>query len=600
LFAVDLKTAAGDRKLSGTDVVCALMGIAVLILTVAAFFLAPALSTRLPSISGDDFYRRALLRHNFILAGVFLATLCLTPFLVWTIHFFRQRWRDAYTYCVLLGVCIFQWVFLIHAGRWQFGGFDFNILIETGWRQILGQRPYVDFPTTAPPGFNLGIKYAFELFGTSWNANLYFSAVFACVTFLWNYWLMVRLSLGRLESLTISFAIECAAMLTLCFWWYNNSVLILAAVFFLSCLAYSKHPISVPVQCSYFLSLTALSLMKPNIAGLTIVVGVIFLLIVSDRKMRFILLTLGAAFAAVALLSINHVSIPAMLKSYLSVAKNRGSIGARFGYSELSRFERRSAFCWIALLSLPLVGLVPMTIRLLGRKDWKGIALNAFLVVGLLVAIYGLATNGEFRDVACTVLLAAGGVVTFGLRCNGKFLRRVYIAILCAGIAGDLYFGAARIRVYSVGIHLFFEWQDNQQRIDTGFLKNMRVSSKLIEVEREAKLAIDTNPGPYFLGTRVDFNYAVFGLPSPEQFPAWWHPGTSFPFSDQLRIIRAWEDDRFQTLIFLKSSLPRSQSASYSYYPQDFFDVIDRDYVRDEGYPEITIYRRRITKPTQP
>jgi hypothetical protein len=66
--------------------------------------------------------------------------------------------------------------------------------------------------------------------------------------------------------------------------------------------------------------------MKPNIAGLTIVGGVVFLLLVADRKMQLLLLTLGAAAAAVIALAMNHVSIPAILKSYLSVAKSRGSI----------------------------------------------------------------------------------------------------------------------------------------------------------------------------------------------------------------------------------------------------------------------------------
>jgi hypothetical protein len=169
-----------------------------------------------------------------------------------TVGFFRQRWRNAYTHLALLGVCAFLWVFLIHVGRWQFGGFDFNILIETGWRQILGQRPYVDFPTTTPPGFNLGAKYAFELFGTNWNANLYFSAIFACLTFLWTYWLMTLLAMGRLASLVMAFAIECAAMLTLCLWWYNNSVLILAAIFFLSCLAYASQSRSLPCSALTF------------------------------------------------------------------------------------------------------------------------------------------------------------------------------------------------------------------------------------------------------------------------------------------------------------------------------------------------------------
>jgi hypothetical protein len=596
-----LEDALEEGKLSRVELVSALAGLAVLALTAAVFFLVPTSLAWFRRISGDGFYRSAFLRQDLILAGVFLAAFCLAPASASAVRFFRQRWRDAYTYLALLAVCAFLWAFLIHAGRWQFGGFDFNILIETGWRQILGQRPYVDFPTTTPPGFNLGAKYAFELFGPNWDANLYFSAIFACLTFLWIYRLMTLLSMGCLASLAMAFAIECAAMLTLCFWWYNNSVLILAAIFFLSCLAYASQSRSVPAQCSYFLSLTLLSLMKPNIAGLTIVGGVFFLLLVTDRRMRLILLTLGAAAAVVVVLAINHVSIPAMLESYLSVAKSRGGIGARFGYRQMTAFEKHSALCWIAVLSIPLFGLVPRTIRLISRRDWRGVALSLFFPLALLIALYGLATNGEFRDVECTVLLAAGGVMTFGLQLNGVILRRLYIAIVCATIAGDLYYGAARIRVYGIGPHIFFEWQDNQQRVDNGFLKNMRVSSRMIEIEREVKLALDTNPGPYYFGTRLDFNYAVFGLRSPDQFPAWWHPGTSFPLSTQTHLIQVWEDHRFQTLIFLKPAFRRHTGVEgYTYYPQQFLDAIDRGYTSDERYPEIVIYQRHTANPGPP
>ena len=145
--------------------------------------------------SANSSYLRFLFRLDVVLVVAFLAAFCLEPaltFLVWPL---QKHWRNAYTRAALLGICAFLWVFLIHAGRWQFGGYDLGILVETGWRQIQGQRPYVDFPTTTPPGFNLGILYAYRLFGVSWDANLYFSALFACLTFLWMYWLMLRLSL---------------------------------------------------------------------------------------------------------------------------------------------------------------------------------------------------------------------------------------------------------------------------------------------------------------------------------------------------------------------------------------------------------------------
>ena len=583
--------------------VSAWAGLAVLAATVWVVFLVPDSTRHFDRISADRYYKQFVLRLDAILAGGFLSAFCLAPALTSSMQWFRRRWRDAYTYGALLGVCGFLCAFPIHEGRWQYGAWDFNILIDAGWRQMLGQVPFVDFVTTNPPGFNLGIKYAFEWFGVSWDANLYFSALFACVTFLWMYWLMVRLSLGRLAAMAVAFAIECAAMLTLCFWWYNNSTLILAAVFFLSCLLYATQSRSIPTQASYLVSLTLLSLMKPNIAGVSIAGGVVLLLVVTERKMRLMLLTLAAAATAVGLLWIEHVSIAAMLASYLSVAKEHLGQSAEFGYRTMSQYEQGSAFIWIGLLAVPLFGVVPRIGKQISGRDWKGIALSLFFPLALAVALYGLATNGEYRDVECTALLAAGAVLTFGMRWNGPLLRRVFIAIVCAAMAGDLYYGAARVRVYEIGPHLFFEWRDNGSRVEGGFLKNMRVSSTMIEVEREAGSALKTYPGPYFFGPRLEFNYAVFGLPSPVHLPLYWQAGTSFGLPEEAHLAQVWQEDRFPTLIFLNANSGDAfdaEDVDDSIYPDEVIDAISRDYVKDERYPYLTVYRRRVTEAGQP
>jgi hypothetical protein len=584
------------KALSRLDRIAAWVGLALLALTVLRFWTASASTLHFGRISPDGFYRGFIARLHLILAGGFLAAFCLVPAFASLVRPLQRRWRSAYTYAALLGICAFLWVFILHFGRWQYGSWDFNIMVDTGWRQIQGQRPYVDFPTTTPPGFNLGIKYAYQLFGVNWDANLFFSAIFACLTFLWMVWLMVRLAMGRLASMATAFAIESAAMLTLCFWWYNNSVMVLAAVFFLSCLAYARQSQSKAVQSSYVLSLTLLSLMKPNIAGLMIAGGVVLLFLVAERKMRLVLLTMGATAAALLLLLVNHVSIPAMLASYLSVAKGRGNVSDRFGYRLMNPFEQASALLWVAALSVPLLGLAPRMVRTIRERDWQGIAYIFFFPLGLLIALYGLSTNSDCRDLECTVLLAAGAVLTFGLRWNGPLLRRFMIAIVFATMAGDLYYGAARERVYGIGLHGFFEWQDNGQRIESGFFKNMRVSSKMIEVEREVKLATGANPGPYFFGPRMEFNYAALGLPSPMHSPTLWDPGTAFPVAEQAHLIQVWQEHGFQTLIFLNSSYaygPIADRADYTFYPREFRNAIERGYVRDEQYPLLTVYHRR-------
>jgi hypothetical protein len=586
-----------ERPLTQWERRGAVAGAVILALTLTTCAVISSSPRHFGRISSDGFYRQAWLRLDTILAGVFLGAYLLTPAAAAGVAWLRPRWRNAYTYAALAGTCAFMSYFLVHFGRWQFGAWDYNIIIDTGWRQILGQRPYVDFPATTPAGFHLGTKYAFELFGVNWDANLYFSTIFTWATFLWMYWMMMRLSMGRLASLSVAFAIECAAMLTHCSWSYDNGTLVLAAVFFLSCLVYAREPQPVGVQISYLASLTLLSLMKPNIAGLMIAGAVVLLFFATDRKLRLAVLTLGAVVAALAVLALNHVPALAMLTSYFSVAKERGGIGARFAYRQMSEFEGHSALFWVSVLALPLLGAVPKGAKQIWQRDWRGMASTLLFSLSLLVAIYGLATNGEFRDAECTALLAAGGVITFGLRWNGTFLRRITIAILCASIAGDLYYGAARTYVYSSGPHVFFEWQDNEHRADSRFLKNMRLGAPMIEVEREVKQALDTNPGPYFLGPRIDFNYAVFGLRSPERYPVYLQPGTSVSRASVPQLLENWQDHHFETLIFIKHPYvgpARPHGMAFTFYPQEFLDTIDRAYVQDDkSYPDITVYRLR-------
>jgi len=593
------------RRLSRTEVLDGWFGLVILVLTALVLFYMPiALRPKVGVAPHRFFYLLANLRIDVILLGVFLAAYCLVPAMDYSVRCLRKRWRDLYTYGALLGICAFLWLFLLHFGRWQFGAWDFNLLIETGWRQVQGQKPYLDFPTTTPPGFNLGIKYAYQLFGVNWDANLYVSAIFGCLTFLWMYWLMVRLTMGRLASMGVAFSIECAAMLTTCHWWFNDTTLVLAAVFFLSCLVYEHQPQSLAGQVSYVLSLLSVSLMKPNIAGVMIVGSVILLFLSTSQRMRLIVLTLTGAVAAVGVLLIHHVSIRALLASYLSVMRNRVGLGDdKFGYLNMGISDRHSALLWIAVLSTPLLGAVPKMGRQIFQRDWKSIAIGFFFPLALIVALVGLATNSDYRDVECTVLLAASAVLTFGLRWNGPLLRRVFIAILCASIAGDLYYGAARIRVYGIGPRVFFEWQDNEHRIESGFLGNARVGSTMIEVMREVKLATDVNPGPYFFGPRLEFNYAALALPSPEHSPALWDPGAMFPVSDEAHLVQNWREHQFQTLIFLKSNYAYGQSAflfDYTFYSEEFLDAIRNGYVADESYPFLTIYHRRLTESRQP
>jgi hypothetical protein len=556
----------------------------------AAFFVPSAD----PIPSDEVFYGRAVCRLTVLLVGSFVAAFALVPGITGVLIQLRRRSSGSWTYLTLAAACLFQWIFILHYGRWQFGAFDFSNLMQEGWREHLGQHAYTDFLASTPPVFNLGIKYAYQFFGVTWDANLYLTALFTCATFLWMYWLFTRLSVGRVAAIAVAFAIEVAAMLTLSFWWYNNVTTILAAILFLSSLVYVARPRDLPAQLSFVLSLTLCSLAKPNMAGLTIFSCVLMLLLAGERRVRTLLLTMAAAVLAVAVLLLNHISIAALLHSYRSVARERG-FGA-VGWSQMNPYEQYSSLLWIPLLSLPLFARVPHIVTQFKQHQGRPAILSLFFLIGPAIAAYGVATNGEIRQVECTLLLAGGAVVAFGLRLNRPMVTRLYIALLAASITGDLYQAAIRLRIYYVGPHQFFEWQDNRNLIAAGPLKNMRVSSTMIGVEDEIEGIVKQGPGPFWFGPRLDFNNAVFHLPMPEHLAAWWHPGTAFPRSDVPRLLGIWQQQRYQTLIFLRTD----PFFDYIYYPPPFLDILHRDYTADDTLPSLTVYRLRRNSALHP
>lgn len=582
------ETARVPLGLTPGDRLCAYAGAAILLLTPVVFALLFKASPPSSSPVADlILYRHALEACYAVMFGVLLAVFLLQPALFLFASRLRTGWRPLYTALGLLAACLFLCVFLVHEGRHQFGGFDFDIIVDTGWRQILGQRLYTDFVATTPPGFDLSIQYAFRLFGVSWNATLYFSALFACVTLLWMYWLLRQAGFGVLAAVGVAFAVESQTMLLLGYWWYNDSTLVLAAVFLLSCLAYLLRPESRRVQLSYIIALALFLLMKPNIAGIAIPGGVALLLIAPLRRWRLVVLSVGSLAAAVAILALNHISLPAMLSSYREASKYRGGFSL-FGFLQMTQAQRIMAVLALASLSIPGLWVLPRIQRQLRRRDTRSVALLLFFPLALLLSAYALMTNGEpFWLVELPPLLIMASFFCFSENLSPPVVCRFMTAVLCASIAVSLCIGALRFRIHSIGA--FFEWTNNENRIDGGFLDGMRVGAPMIEVERQITAAVHSNPGPWFFGPRLGFNYAVQHLPSPSHFPAWWHPGVAFGIDQEPGLIRAWQAHRFQTLIFLKDD--------YTFYPPELMNVIAHGYVRDDRYPSLTVYHRRPGSP---
>ncbi|MGH9616519.1 MAG: hypothetical protein ACRD28_07225 [Acidobacteriaceae bacterium] len=203
----------------------------------------------------------------------------------------------------------------------------------------------------------------------------------------------------------------------------------------------------------------------------------------------------------------------------------------------------------------------------------------------LPITLYGMATDNEIKEVECGMLLAAGAVIAFGLRLSSRHIRRLYVAVVVAVALSGIYMGATRVRVFGIGPHQFFEWRDGNVPVANTFFSDTCASPLMRDVVREVAAAKSINKGPFFFGPRIEFMYAVVGVPSPEHLPVYWQPGTSFARGEEPKLIESWRQRRFNTLVFLKGD--------YTFYSAALLSIIDSEYRRDDSYPNITVYHAK-------
>ena len=539
---------------------------------------------------GDSFLNNVFTARLLILEwGLFLVCLFFVP----AVSAFSRR-SIAPTRYMWVGIVIipmFLAWFIFYFGNRQFGGWDFSILIDTGWRQILGQRPYTNFITPNPPGFNLGVFYAFRIFGVMWNAQIY-AAIFFCVaSFLWMYWLLRKLSSSPLIALFLAFAVECVTFVPLCFWWYNDVTSVLASVFLLSSIVYAHRDgrgdtISYrqAVWWSYVLSLALLCLMKPNIAGLLIVFATVLLFFAVRSKVQMMVGTAIGGVLFLAILWLNHISLPDMIASYRAAAIERGGL-KDFGLYTYTHLQRVLLLLWTLVFAIPLVTLLPRLLSAWRQKRWHDFAFLLLLLSALPVTFYGMWTNGEIKDSETSVLIVSCGILCLVLRQTNLWIRTLFVAIIISMLGGDIYYGVARERVRGIGPGQFYEATGADRPIRDEFFSSLVSTPYFEDVQREVRKASTLFPGPVFLGPRLEFEYAVLRIPSPAGWPVYYQPGTSFASRDLLRVDGIWKATGFQTLIFL--------GKDRTFYPPDLLEFIESNYERQPGFSDVEVYRRR-------
>ena len=568
------------------------LGVALLLVSAALFLLTPyILRTLHPAIPPQSFGAQDSIFHKRFLVlewGVFVAVLLTGPTLTPRLLTPVPR-RIAMP--LVIAVSVFIVWFIVHFGNRQFGGWDLSILVDTGWRQVLGLRPYTDFITPNPPGFNLGIYYAFRLFGVSWNAQLIMVAAFCVVTFVWTFALLQRLAVPVLASLSLAFAVQGATILPTCYWWYNNVTSVLATIFFLAVILCAAQELrrdrdgaSRAEWISYSLALALLSLMKPNIAGLLIGLATPLLFLVVRRKRRMLAYTAAGAIISIAVLLLHHISIHDMIECYRAAAIERGGFSS-FGLLTYTQSQKLQLTGWTLLLAAPLGYLVPQ-IRTAWRSGRRRELVYVMLfLVAPVITVYGMKTNGEVKDSETPILLVACGIVLFAQRRSRPWLRIFFLAMVASMIVPGIFYGASRQRLLGMGEGMFFQYTGADQPMRGHLFTSLIATPHLDKVQQEMRHAKASSPGPIFLGPRLEFGYADLEIPSPRGWPIYYQPGTSFARIDELRLVRSWQQQHFQTLIFLGDDR--------TFYPPPLLHAIESEYRPIPGYTAIEVYTRK-------
>ena len=464
-------------------------------------------------------------------------------------------------------------------GMRQFAALDWAYPIESGWRILSGQHPYVDFACTMPPGFWIGSAAAFWLFGVTWRADVLINLLYLAVTFAWLYALLRTCIGNRLLSFMTAVFCEALSTILISFWWYNSTTTMAGALFAISCVALLGAPQSKWRWISFASSLALLALMKPNVAGV-LILGCSASLFCSKATRKAAVLGCATAFALCTAIILATGSTPLqVLGGYLAVA-HRGSLISYLAY-DMS--------CGQPAVSLTVLGLVVAMAAaaasanrrhlLGGLGPIHGVALSC-----ILAGLYGFLTNDDLKlvDIPLTVI----GTMILAAKPDGKRAGRLEYAsewkqaitllLMSLTLTGGAQ-AVMRQRVHLTGYGTFFENEVMSDPSPGDFFQGGLAGQNLWTSAQEiGSLCGSENPGSIFFGPWLEWAYAAFKVPPPKGLPLLWDPGVSFPTEDEGRYEQKWFDAKFDHVVFLA---PPSQ------VPAEFLAKIDENYVADPRFP---------------
>jgi hypothetical protein len=515
--------------------------------------------------------------------------------------FFNTRYSGIIFYSSLILVSISLFYLELKTGNRQFDGWDLSGIVDVGWRQILGQKPYFDFICVLPAGFILAIKYAFLIFGVAWNSMTILNCCFLIGSLWWLYFLFRKYGISRIESLLLSLVAEMMSVFMISYWWYNSATSILGCIYFLSAITLIENKSRYFGIFSYVLSLSLLALFKPN-SAMMLIFGVSCVMCFS--KVGFFkigICSIIAFFIDYVVLHVNGLSPLIVCRGYLEATSRVFPTKFFSGFIFPEKITQAYEFF---LAGIPIALLLKNHSQRSGRLHEFFTKKRILCTIAISTGLYQCGTSRELLSVALPLIfipalimfdsfiyqspwapavVKENSISTNSHSNDSVIIRTTIRATLLFFIVIGIAFGILRYRIQLVDP--FFETTSRQTNGTIPFFHSCSESPSLIETLEEISTVVHENPtASFFLGPRLEFAYCSFNLVSPLKMPLWWDKGSTYKAGNEPEIIANWGKRSFDIAIMKKDDFFR--------LPKEIRTILEDSYWK-KPLNQITVYRKK-------
>jgi hypothetical protein len=166
-------------------------------------------------------------------------------------------------------------------------------------------------------------------------------------------------------------------------------------------------------------------------------------------------------------------------------------------------------------------------------------------------------------------------------------MRKVYVSFLLSLLVSSLYLGGMRYRIKLADRGSFYTDESNLVPAGHPFFPGFTGSRRFPSVLEQVGRVVQANPGrKLYFGPRMNFCYAVFKVDPPRALlPMWWFPGSSFERAKEGEILKRWQAEQFDVVVFL--------GRDATYYSPQFLKLIVSNYAGDTQFSELSVFYRK-------